>query len=261
MGTAPATARRWRAFADVVALALGANVWISVVVLPASFVGTLRGTLPMLAAALPIAALAAGLWRRSELILLGVFPAVLLVPVALSPQMASPHVYSPLRFTVVALGLVAYLLGVSFFTSFHEPPAPVSVRPLSSAQAPTPTRWLRRERVYWGLVVTSLVFPASLLWFVNFDAQVQSYLGEMYPGRVALMTTVLDVGVLAAWLGLYAHVFLGVLRPHRTGDRDLVTSIGLLQAEARRGRPRARFYLGVAAALVSMALLLLLRHL
>jgi hypothetical protein len=29
----PTTERRWRAFADVVALALGANVWISIVVL------------------------------------------------------------------------------------------------------------------------------------------------------------------------------------------------------------------------------------
>lgn len=261
VGPPPVTARRWRAFADVVALALGANVWISVVILPASFAGALRSPLQIAAAALPVVALAGGLARRSERILLALFPAALLVPPALSPQMASPHVYSPLRFAVVAVGLVAYLLGVSFFTSFHEPPAPLSVRPLSSAQAPVPARWRRRERIYWGLVAGAVLMPAGLLWFATFDEQVQAYLAEMYPGRTALMTTVLDVGVLALWLGLYLHVFLGVLRPHRTGDRDLVTTIGILRAEARRGRPRAHFYLGVAAALVSMGALLALRHL
>ena len=33
----PATARRWKTFADVVAFALGTNVWISIVILPAAF--------------------------------------------------------------------------------------------------------------------------------------------------------------------------------------------------------------------------------
>jgi len=257
---APATARRWRAFADAVALALGANVWISIVILPASFVGALRSAVLLALAALPLAVLLIGLGRRSERVLLGLFPAALLVPIAVRPDLASPHVYGPIRFTVVALGLVAYLLGVSFFTSFHEPPAPVSVRPLSSSQAPVPVRWRRRERIYWALVAASVVFPASLLWHVNFDESVQALIGQMYPGRVALMTALFDVGVIVAWLGLYLHVFLGALRPHRTGDRDLVTAIGLIQADARRGRPRGRFYVGVAAALASMALLLLLRH-
>jgi hypothetical protein len=37
------TDRRWKTFADVVAFALGTNVWISIVILPAIFVNTLHG--------------------------------------------------------------------------------------------------------------------------------------------------------------------------------------------------------------------------
>src|SRR5215510_9861128 len=258
-GTA-GTERRWRAFADLVAFALGVNVWISIVVLPAAFVGALHTRVHLVCAALPLVVLIAGLLRRSEITLLGLFPAATLVPIAVSPQMASSHVYGPIRFAVVAVGLVSYLLGVSFFTSFHEPPAPLSVRRLSSAQGGRPERWQRRERVYWGLFALSIVVPAALIWFANFDGEIQADLEGMYPGRVALMTTMIDVGVIALWTLLYVGVFLGVMRPHRTGDRDLVTRLAMARAEAQAGRPRARFYLGVAAALVFMALLVVLRH-
>lgn len=257
---APAGDRRWRTFADVVAFALGTNVWISIVILPALFVGALRTGPQLAAAALPLALLLLGLARRSEAVLLGLFPSALLVPIALSPQVASSHVYGPVRFSLVALGVVAYLFGVAFFTTFHEPPAPRSIRKLSSAHAGTPPRWRRRERVYWILVVMSLVIPGVLIAWVNFDRSVEDFLGEMYPGRVALMTTALTAGAIVLWLGIYHYAFLGVLRPHRTGDRDLVAKLTRARSDARAGRPRARFYLAVAFALGAMLTLIALRH-
>jgi hypothetical protein len=256
----PSLGRRWRTFADVVAFALGTNVWISIVILPAIFVGALHTSGQILAAILPFAVLIFGLARRSEAILLGLFPAGLLVPIGLWPQMASQHVYGPIRFTLVALGIVAYLFGVSFFTTFHEPPTPRSVRGLSSAQAGPPSRWQRRERMYWILTAMSVVIPTVLIAWVNFDSSVEDYLGEMYPGRVALMTTALTVGAIALWLGIYHYAFLGVLRPHRTGDRDLVTALAQARADAKTGKPRSRFYIAVAIALVAMASLIFLRH-
>jgi len=256
----PSLGRRWRTFADVVAFTLGTNVWISIVILPAIFVGALHTAGQILAAVLPFAVLILGLARRSEAILLGMFPAGLLVPIGLWPQMASQHVYGPIRFTLVALGIVAYLFGVSFFTTFHEPPAPRSVRGLSSAQAGPPTRWQRRERMYWILTGMSVVIPTVLIAWVNFDGSVEDYLGEMYPGRVALMTTALTVGAIVLWLGIYHYAFLGVLRPHRTGDRDLVTALAQARADAKTGKPRPRFYIAVAIALVAMASLIFLRH-
>jgi hypothetical protein len=252
--------QRWRAFADAVAFALGINVWVSVVLLPGLFIGAVHGPTAVLVGAVPLAVLIVGLWLRSETVLLLAYPATILLPIGLAPAMASSYVYGPVRFTIVAVGVAAYLFGVSFFTTFHEPPPPISIRTLSSAQAGTPHRWRRRERVYWTLFALSLVFPAVLIAWVNFDPQIQADLGAKFPGRVALMTTVLNVGVIVLWLGVYHYAFLGVLRPHRTGDRDLATAIGIARADARSGRPRRRFYLGVLVALALMAVLLLARH-
>ncbi len=257
----PTTERRWRTFADVVAFALGTNVWISIVILPAIFVGALHGVGHIAAALLPFGVLLLGLARRSEGILLGLFPAAVLVPVGLQPQLASQHVYGPVRFVLCALGVIAYLFGVSFFTTFHEPPAPRSVRGLSSAQSGAPERWQRRERVYWMLTAMCLVIPAVLIAWVNYDDAIATYLGQMYPGRVALMTTALTVGAIVLWLGIFQFAFLGVLRPHRTGDRDLVTALARARADAKSGKPRGRFYIAVALALGAMVVLLVMRHL
>ena len=254
------TERRWRTFADVVAFALGTNVWISIVILPAIFVSALKTGSQIAAAALPFAVLLLGLARRSEAVLLGLFPAAILFPVALNAHMASSHVYGPVRFTLVAVGVVAYLFGVSFFTTFHEPPAPKSIRGLSSAQGGPAERWQRRERVYWMLASMSVVIPMVLVAWVNFDPAIEEYLGEMYPGRVALMTTALTVGAIVLWLGIYHYAFLGVLRPHRTGDRDLVNALARARSDAKTGKPRPRFYIAVALALGAMATLILLRH-
>src|SRR5688572_11174400 len=254
------TERKWRTFADVVAFTLGVNVWITIVILPAVFVGALKGKM-IVATLLPFGMLMLGLARRSELILLGLFPSALLVPISLYPALASSHVYGPIRFVLVALGVIAYLFGVSFFTTFHEPPAPKSVRPLSSASQGPPVRWQRRERVYWMLTAMSLVIPAVLIAWVNFDQAIADFLGEMYPGRVALMTTALTVGAIVLWLGIYHYAFLGALRPHRTGDRDLVGALAQARADAKAGKPRGRFYLAVSFALGAMIVLILLRHL
>jgi hypothetical protein len=251
---------RWKTFADVVAFTLGVNVWISIIILPAAFIGALHGGVHVLAALLPFGVLVAGLVRRSEVILLGFFPAAIMVPVILQPTLASQYVYGPVRFILVALGLVAYLFGVSFFTTFHEPPAPRSVRGLSSAaQAPAP-RWRRRERVYWMLVGLAAIFPTLLIAWVNYDTTITDYLGEMYPGRVALMTTALTVGAIVLWLVVFHYAFLGVLRPHRTGDRDLVAALGQARADAKAGKPRGRFYLAVGLALAAMIALVILHR-
>ena len=255
----PATARRWKAFADAVAFALGVNVWVSIVILPAAFVGVLRGGSHLAAACLPLAVLLLGLARRSEAILLGLFPAAVLVPVSLEPQIASSYVYGPVRFALCAIGVVAYLFGVSFFTMFHEPPAPRTDRGLTSAQLGPAVRWRRRERIYWMLTAMSIIFPTLLVAWVNYDSDIAAFLGANYPGRVALMTTALTAGAIVLWLGIYHYAFLGALRPHRTGDRDLVMLLARARADAKSGRPRQRFYLSVALAILAMVALLLFR--
>jgi hypothetical protein len=251
---------RWRAFADVVALLLGINVWVSVVILPAVFIGVLDGYRIALLI-LPVVVLFWGLIRGGEAVLLGLFPATVLLPVSVIPSLGTMHVYGPVRFALVVAGVVAYLFGVSFFATFHEPPEPRSVRTLTSAQNGPPARWRRRERVYWMMVSMSVAMPTILLSWVLFDASIQGYLEQMYPGRLALMTTMLAVGAIALYLGIYHYLFLGVLRPHRTGDRDIALMLAQTRVEATAGKPRARFYVGVFIALAAMLVLALARHL
>ncbi len=251
---------KWRTFADVIAVALGFNVWVSMILLPGLSVNAWHSTPMWIAAALPLLVLGVGMWRRSDTILLLGFPTTMLLPIAAAPAIMTMQVYGPVRFIVVGLGLVAYLFGASFFTSFYEPPEPAGVRPLSSSQRPVPERWLRRFRVYRGLTILSVVFPLVLLYYTNFDLENRRFLRGQYEHRADAMLTLLNVGVIGAWLLLYSYVFLGILKPHRTGDRDLVLDLAQIKATAKRGKPRGAFYLGVAAAMGFMLLLLLSRY-
>ena len=250
---------RWRTFADAVALALGANLWVALVLLPGLVSGALHSGPAQLTAVLPLVVLGIGVWRRSDLVLLFGYPSALLIPVAFAPGMANVHVYGPIRFAIVAVGLIGYLLGASVFTSFREPPPPLAERPLTSAARPMAARWRRRFRIYAALAAMSAVFPVILLYTINFDGEVRELLKVKYPGRVAALSTVMNLGAIGFWVAIYAGFFLGVLRRHRTGDRDLVSTLERLKRDSRRARPRPQFYLGVAVALGLMLVLLLMR--
>ena len=259
LGPADPALGKWRTFADAVALALGANLWVALVLLPGLVSGVLHSGPAQLTAILPLVVLGIGVWRRSDLVLLLGYPAALLVPVAFAPGMANVHVYGPIRFAIVAVGLVGYLLGASVFTSFREPPPPMAERPLSSAARPMAARWRRRFRIYAVLTALSAVFPLVLLYTINFDSEVRELIKLKYSGRSTAFSTVLNLGAVGFWLAIYAGFFLGVLRRHRTGDRDLVSSLERLKRETRHARPRPQFYLGVALALGLMVVLLLTR--
>jgi hypothetical protein len=252
---------RWRVFADAVALALGINVWISVVVLPGFFVEAFHTTSDMAIAGVPLLLLLIGVWRSSDLFLLLLFPSSLMLPVAFEPAMVSGYVYGLTRFVVVAVGLVAYLFGASFFTSFYEPPEPANVRPLASSRRAMPARWKRRFRMYRALVLLSVVFPMTLLYTVNFDPTSARFLRQMFPGRIAQMTTVADLAAISLWLLLYLYAFLGVMRHHRTGDRVLAADLGRIEQSARKGTLGPAFFLGVICAICFMVILIMGRYL
>jgi len=251
--------RRWRTFADALALALGLNVWLALIFFPGLFIGAWSSKLHVVVAAMPLLALGFGVWRRSEALLLFGFPTALLLPVGVAPDLVTLHVYGPIHFAVVALGLVAYLFGASVFTSFYEPPEPVSTRPLASSLQPVPARWRRRARVYRYLVALSIAIPATLLYSLNFDDETREFIQRMYPGRAASFTAVVNLGLLAFWLVLYSRVFLQTLAEHRTGDRHMTTTLAVLRASLRRRSPRPAFYVAAAVALLLMAILVLTR--
>ena len=82
LGQADPSLGRWRTFADAVALALGANLWVALVLLPGLVAGALHSGPAQLTSVLPLVVLGIGVWRRSDLVLLFGYPSALLIPVA-----------------------------------------------------------------------------------------------------------------------------------------------------------------------------------
>ena len=99
-----------------------------------------------------------------------------------------------------------------------------------------------------GLAILSALFPALLLYAVNFAPENSDYLRELYPGRTNAMQTILNLGVLGLWLGLWTAHFAGTLRAHRTGDRPLLLEMERVRVEGRRTSPRPAFYAAVICA-------------
>jgi hypothetical protein len=252
--------RKWRAAADAVSAALGLNVWVSLVFVPGLFVGAFRqsGTAVALSAIPPIV-LGISVAVRSQVGLLFAFPVTLLLPITFDPRIVTANVHGPVTFVLVAIGTVAYLFGVCFLSAFRDPPPPERQKRLGTA-APPAARWRRRFRMYLVLAILSAVFPASLLYAVNFSPTNTAFLRDLYPARFAAMQTLLNVGVLALWLGLFGTHFLGLLKLHRTGDRPLLGELERLRLETRRATPRPAFYAAVVCALGFMLLLVLLRY-
>ena len=244
---------------DAAVAALGLHVWASLVLVPGLFIGALGGA-GLVLAAFPLAALAVGVARRSAPWLLLAFPTSLLFPIGAEPRLVAGGLHGPLTFSVLAAGLLAYLGGASYLSWRREVPRPERLRRLASAQEPMPPRWRRRGRIYVALAVLSVVFPAALLWAVHFSAPHRAYLDKLYPRRAGLMTVLLDVGVLLAWLGLFSRFLLDPLRRHRTGDRDLLRRLERLRRETRRATARPAFYVAVACALAFMGLLIATRY-
>jgi hypothetical protein len=257
--------RTLRIAADVVAAVLGLNLWVSFVLVPGLFIGSFaRVRAFLLVAPVPLAVLAVGIARRSPLWLLLVYPATLLVPVALDPRTVGENAQSPWAFALIALSLVGFFLGSSYLCGPRDAgaaaPALKTRRLGASLETKSPARWRRRRRIYVALGVLAAAFPAALVYKVDFAPETRAYLAELYPGdRTATMIALLNLGALVLWLAVFAIGFVGPLRHHRTGDQALIRDLERLRIEARRPTPRLGFYVGVLCALGLMAVLLYMR--
>ena len=245
---------RWRTFADATALALGLNLWSTLDLLPMIVVGPDFNFGIVVLLMLPLALLGYGVRQRNDTVLLFAFPTSLLLPIATTPAMATLQFYSPARFTLVGIGLIAFLFGASTLTSFYEPPEPRHTRPLHSSTQPLPPRWRRRFRMYAFLALISVVYPLALLYHINFDELGTQALNENYPGRAATFTTLLNVIAIGIWLLVFANYVLAPIKQHRTGDKALRQELAGMRRRAAQGSPHFFSYLGGVMALVLMAL-------
>lgn len=238
--------------------ALGLNLWVTWLCVPGLYLHELQRPHVLFLVAVPLLLLGWGVLRHSAFLLLLGFPAACLLPISAAPRLLTGATHSATRLLLLALGLVAFLFGVSFLLGGAARPPPERSRALASG--PPPQRWRRRFRVYRELMILSAVFPLVLLVAVNLAPQNRAYVGELYPGRQSSVFTLLNLGVLALWLGLFAVYFVGVLYPHRSGDKDLVRDLARWSAETKRPSTRRAFTLTALLVLALLGQVLYLRY-
>jgi len=241
------TLRRGSAYA-----ALGVNLWLIGFVVPASFAGA---AWPWALGPLAPAALAVGALRRSPSLLLFGVPFLTLAPLAL-PTFESAR-QSPLGFVLTALSLAAYL-AASLRALRPSLPAAKETRPLD--EAPLALRWARRIRAFNALAFVAAALPTLFIYTIDLHPPTVAAFAASHPGdaeRAQAMATALAALASALALG---GLLIRPLAAHLDRDFALRVRIEESRLVARRGRPRAAFYFAVAAALVLMALVVVLRR-
>jgi hypothetical protein len=248
-----------RSIWDLALLVLGLNIWVLLLILPVVHIarpGPSKTTLVLIGVA-PLALLLGVLLRRG-LILLAVFPLLLVVPVAVTPQLVGVNVLSSWTFVLVTLSFLAYLLGSLFILrTLRAPPAPAEGRSLGPFD-PTP-RWRRRRRIYIWMAVLAGVFPAALIYVLFLHTGVQADIAVRYPARANEATAFFGVLALALWLGLFYADFLAPLRAHVRGDPRLQYDLEQIRRSAQRRHVRVSFFIFVGVALGLMVALYLSR--
>jgi hypothetical protein len=259
-----------RVAADALTAALGLNLWVSLSLVPGMVAGAFSrsGALAVLAP-VPLLFLAVGVIRRSPMWLLLAYPTALLLPVAVDARIASSIASGPVVLSLTALSLVGFLFGGAYLTTRgaagEATPGARSRRLGGSLEAEAPVRWQRRRRIYLALAILSAVFPAMLLYRIGLDADTRAFLLESFPDehapgdRAASLLAVMLLAGVGVWLVLWDRAFVGPLRHHRTGDKELVAELDRLRHDARQATPRLGFYVGVVVALALMALLVFMR--
>jgi hypothetical protein len=243
---------------------LGMNLWMVAVALP--LVGLFGGgqgaaippggiaLLAVLALLGPVA-LAVGVVRRSAGLLVGLYPLLVALPLVLVTAGASPLVSPP---PLLALGasLVGFVV-VALRALDDAAPAPARTQRL--AEMVSPPRWRRRARVYRALEVAAGLFPLVLIVAVDLAPGVRRGLEARFGGEARAVQAALTV--VAALLSVAAFR-VGLTAPlvaHLSAERALQRQVDADRRAARRGRPRALFFVWVAAALVAMAVMIALR--
>jgi hypothetical protein len=236
------------------------NLWVVAVALP--LVG-LRGAavprfglglLAILATLGPIT-LGIGVLRRSAGMMVGLYPLFVALPLVLVTTGPSPLVSAPPLFALAA-SLVAFVIAA--LRALDAPTeAPARLQRLTDGTMPP--RWRRRARIYRALEGAAVLFPLALVVAVDvapgFRRALEAQFGAEAQAVQAAFTVVAGLLAVAAFrLGLAAP-----LVAHLSAERALHRQIEADKRAARRGRPRALFFVWVAAALVAMATMMLLR--
>jgi hypothetical protein len=207
----------------------------------------------------PLVALAAGAClarvEAQAWVLLVAFPVLVVVPEALAAADVTARVVPAAASVLAAASLLAYLGSVVRAQARRERASDGGGTAITRRlhQDPVPARWRRRLRVYRGLTAVALGFPLVLVGAACLSPSLTTSLDAAFGANAARAQALVTVGVGLLWIVLLRAYVLQPLHGHLQHDRDLLRAMELDRRYARRGRPRAGFYLAVAVALVAMA--------
>jgi hypothetical protein len=244
---------------SVVPLVLGANLWMVAVGVPLAVGSAGQGSTELLAlgvALFGVVLLGLGTWRKNEKLLLIAFPVAALAPQALWSSGERPMI-AQAPWPMLLASLLAHLLAVTYqFAEAERAGEPVGgqaqIKALPREQVPT--RWRRRLRVYRGFTMVASLFPLTLLGYAMSSPSVRAALQQQFGSTAPRAHTLLCAGVGLLWLIVLRGYLLAPLGAHLQHDRDLIQYAEGARKQARRGRPRAVFYLFVLMALAAMVL-------
>jgi hypothetical protein len=244
--------------------AVGANLWLVAVLLPLllerswvvlpgrALVGLFAMTL------VPIGALGFGLQRRSQMALFVIFPFACVLPeLLLGARADRVGMVGSAPLPLTAAVLVAWLLSAAHWLAKREAaldPAPSGGQALATGA--TPPRWLRRLRIYRGVVVVAAVFPSALLFWALAWPGTRDAFEISFGPRTDDVLVMVTAGIGLLWVGLYRSFFLAPLEGHLHHDREVRVQLEMRRRQARRRRPRPAFYIAVVCALAAMAAVL-----
>jgi hypothetical protein len=257
---AEAAAIRTRA-PQLLATALGVNLWLTMLVVPALYLRAAAASTVVLAAvcALSLALLGAGIARRSLLALLLLFPTALALGPLLEPALAGPSVYTPATIIPCAAALLLHVGGALWLCStVGTPSAPARFKTVATPlQAPVSTR---RFRLYRAFAILAACFPAALLGAIHYRPGAAADLGRAFGPSAPIAAALITLLALALWVGLFFVYFVRTLAIHLDGDRVTMAENIEVRRRLVARNPRLTLYLTMLVALALMAALFALRY-
>jgi hypothetical protein len=249
----PRPPQRRRSLWDGAILLLGLNLWVTFLLLPSLFLlqrGLPAATLGVLC--LSPMVLILGVLRRSEALLLALFPVLLALGPITFPSLVGVNVYTPASFALVAASFIAYSIGTTLLLGTMTSPEPPNTARLLAPVVPD-AKWRRRYRVYRVLTIMSGIFPLGLVFVLFFHPGVQEDLVRYFPRRHQSALSFFGVLLLLLWIVLFYAEFMTPLRAHVRGDPDLHSELAALRQRNPSGRPSFGFYAFIALALILMS--------
>jgi hypothetical protein len=249
-----------RKIPQLLAAALGVNLWATMVLVPALYLraSARSGVALWLLCALGPPLLAAGVARRSRWLLLFVFPAALVAAPAFEPALAGPSVYTPAALLPCVAALLLHFAGaLLLLADAGAPPPPLTVRPVE--QTATTARARRHLRVYRGGAIAAAALLLVMLAAVHGRPGAAADLARSFGPDVQAATTVMDLCVVGLWVGLFLVYFVAPLGLHLDGDKVTLAE-NLAAAQRLRRRPGPALYVLMALTLGLLASLWALRY-